>query len=91
MPGVAFLGWAFPFKLGPRYPRRGGAEWLSPHCQGLEVWGLCQREGKSNQIDGQAHAHPAAPAHPVEKEADRVPRSGLPPSPKAVLLGEPRR
>ena len=49
-------------------------------------------EGREEQMaDGQALAHPAAPAHPVEKEADRVPRSGLPPSPKAVLLGEPRR
>ena len=46
LPGVRSAR-AFPLELSPRPPRRGGAHRLSPHCQGLELWGLCQREGKS--------------------------------------------
>ena len=78
---------AFPLNLGPRSPRRGSVDQLSPHCQGLQAWGLCQREGKSNWTDGQALARPAAPANPGENEAHHVPRSGLPPSPLALMLG----
>ena len=60
---------------------------MSPHCQGLEVGGLWQREAGSKWVDAQALAHPAASAQQGEKEPHSATRSALPLRTQVVLLG----
>ena len=84
------IHYTIPLELGPRPTWRGGVDWLSPNYQGLEQWELCQREGKSNWMDVQALAHPAASAPQAEKEVHCVPRSGMHLHTQVVFLEEPR-
>ena len=83
---------AFPLGLGlmEDYSQGWCGQGVSPHCQGLEVGGLWQREWGCMWADAQALSRPTASAQQGEKEAHCAPKLALPLHTQAVLPREPR-